>query len=240
MRAGRSEPDHRRQPVQAHHEQRDDPEHAAPEVEAVGVQRIGAVQQLAAELADRIADAGADDEARPEQKIDRQIEIAEPADREDQIGDAGVVAQQRDDADEQRQHRQHDRRRAGLLFGDRVAGAEPEEAGQHREILVKGIHREHRCEPADQHQLQQQAEHGHQHDHPDLRPGAQRRIVGLERGSHHGDMALQRRVEPAPADQQADRNQRQRAPEHAGGLLRRVAAFELEQIGDAEDGVDGQ
>ena len=71
--------------------------------------------------------------------------------------------------------------RAGLLFRDRVAGAEAEEAGQHGEILVEGEHRKYRGEPADQHQFQQQAEHRHQHDRPDLGPGAQLGVIGFER-----------------------------------------------------------
>ena len=99
----------------------------------------------------------------------------EPADREDQVGRAGVVTQKRNDPDEQRQHRQHHRRRAGLLFRDRVTRAEPEEAGQHREILVEGIDRKDRCQPADHHEFQQQAEHRHQNDQPDLRLGIQGR-----------------------------------------------------------------
>ena len=42
--AHRAEPDHGRQPVEAHHEQGDDPENAAHQIEAIRVQRIRAVQ----------------------------------------------------------------------------------------------------------------------------------------------------------------------------------------------------
>jgi len=48
---------------------------------------------------------------------------------------ADVVAEQRDHADERGQHRQHQRRRAGLLLRDRVAAAEAEEAGEQGKIL---------------------------------------------------------------------------------------------------------
>ena len=135
--AGRREPDHRRQPVEAHYKQDQDAKCAAHQIEAIRIQRFRAVQQFSAKLTDWIADAGADDEACPEQKIDRKVERAQPADRENQIHDPGVVTQKRDDPDEEREHRQHQRGRAGLALRHRVTRTEAQEAGQHGEILVE-------------------------------------------------------------------------------------------------------
>ena len=198
------------------------------------------MQQLAAELAHGIADAGADDKAGAKQEVDRKVESREPADRENQIGRSGVVAQQHDHADEQRQHRQHHCRRAGLFLRHRITGAEAEEAGQHGKILVEGIDREHRSEPADQHQFQEQAEHRHQNDRPDFRLPAHVGIIGLERRRHQPDLAVERLGEPAPAEQRADRGDTKPDPKQAGGKLGRADGFELEQTVDRDRGVDDQ
>jgi hypothetical protein len=180
------EPDRRRQPEQAHHTQRQDAENAADQVEAVGLQRIRALQQSAAKLADRITDARTEHETRRQQHIDRRTlrEQKPPAQavphaadggllvhragHEETTGRVNIVTQQRDDTDKKGKHRQHQRRGAWLFVRNGVPRAETEEAGQQGEILEERKHREDRRQPADHDQFEKQADHRHQHDQSDL------------------------------------------------------------------------
>jgi hypothetical protein len=123
-------------------------------------------------------------------------------------------------------------------MGNTIAGAQ--EASQHGEILVEGIDRKHRCQPADQHQFQEQAKHRHQDNRPDPRLRAQIRIIGFERFAHGCDMALQRLGEPAPAQQAAERQQPECDPEQAGSQLRRIGAFERKQPVNGDRRIDEQ
>ena len=180
-------------------------------------------------LADRIADACAEDEACPEQKINRQVERAQPTDGKYQVRDAGIVSQKRDGPDEQRKHRQHQRRRAGLSFRDRVTRAQAEKASQHREVLVEGEDGKYRGEPADQHKFQQQAEHRYQDDRSDLGLRIQIGVVGFERCAHEADLAFKRLGEPAPAEQDAQ-CETKADPKHAGGEIGRIDALARNKI----------
>src|SRR6202022_2400818 len=66
------------------------------------------------------------------------------------------------------------------------------------------------------------------------------RVVGFEAGAHQPELAFQRLVEPAPAEQDAHRNEAKCNPEQAGSQLRRIDTLELEKAINRDRRVDEQ